>query len=94
MKPPEEAVFICNDERETMSAIELQKIENIINPEVPELPEEKLELLKSCLAVIASGGRVEGVTPNHVSIEGLQTIKRERNKVGKSAVGATGLSVL
>lgn len=51
------------------------KIEDIIDPEVPELPEERRELLSRCLAVIAAGGRVEGVDPRHVSSEGMRMIK-------------------
>lgn len=49
----------------------------IINPEVPATPEEKLVLLRQCLAVIASDGIVEGVTPHHVAHEGMLMIKNE-----------------
>lgn len=54
-----------------------EKQSNIINPEVPESPHEKLELLRRCLAVIASDGIVTGVTPKHVAHEGMLMIKNE-----------------
>lgn len=72
-----------------MTEIETHEMQDIINPEVPGLPEEKLELLQACLATLAGGGRVEGVTPSHVSIEGLQTLQRAR-KAGKRAIDDAG----
>lgn len=48
----------------------------IINPEVPSSGAEKLALLNRCMATIALGGRVEGITPNHVSSEGMYMISR------------------
>lgn len=39
----------------------------IINPEIPETADEKLALYKQCMAVLAMGGRVEGVLPLHVT---------------------------
>ena len=48
----------------------------IINPEVPSTGAEKLALLNRCLAIIALGGSIEGITPNHVSSEGMYMISR------------------
>lgn len=62
---------------------------NIINPEVPETPAGKLELLRRCLAVIANQGAVEGVTPRHVAQEGMymiQTAQLSREKRVRSAL--------
>lgn len=52
--------------------------EDIINPEVPATPKEKLELLQRCMAAIAAGLTVEGVTPKHVSSEGDYMIRRAK----------------
>lgn len=51
---------------------------NITNPEIPETPEDKLELLNQCLSVIAMGGTVEGVTPAHVTRDGIVHLIRAR----------------
>lgn len=48
----------------------------IINPEIPETPTKKHELLRECLAVIAVGGQVEGVTAHHVTSEGAMILGR------------------
>lgn len=49
---------------------------NVINPEIPETPEGRLALLRLCIDALAKGGTVEGVTPHHVSLEGLQMLKQ------------------
>lgn len=49
--------------------------QTIVHPEVPQNPEAKLELLRRCLAVIASDGIVEGLSPRHVAHEGMLMIK-------------------
>lgn len=49
-------------EREIPQGNESLEID-IINPELPEQASEKLALLHRCLATLALGGRVEGVTP-------------------------------
>lgn len=50
----------------------------IIDPEIPETPEQKRQLLERCLAAIALDLPVVGISPRHVSIEGVQTLKRAR----------------
>lgn len=49
---------------------------DIINPEVPSSSAEKLALLNRCMAAIALGARVEGITPHHVSSDGMYLISR------------------
>lgn len=49
---------------------------DIIEPEAPSLPHEKLALLHECLGVLALDGRVQGVTPSHVGSEGMYLINQ------------------
>lgn len=44
-----------------------ESVPSIINPEIPNTPEEKLALYRQCMATIAVGGVVEGVLPLHVT---------------------------
>jgi hypothetical protein len=50
--------------------------QGIINPEVPETPEAKLALLRLCLDAVSKGGEVHGVSPRHISHEGVQMLNR------------------
>lgn len=59
---------------------------DIINPEIPETPDEKLDLLRACLAAIALDARVEGVTPKHVGSEGMLMINRLKAGQDKSGL--------
>ena len=69
-----------------------QEIPSVINPEVPETPEGKLQLLQKCLAAIAAGSEV-AVNPNHVSQEGMHMIKQERKRVARQALEATDVRI-
>ncbi|HET6747241.1 MAG TPA: hypothetical protein VFH06_03990 [Candidatus Saccharimonadales bacterium] len=63
-----------------------EKLEDIIDPEIPSLPEERRRLLDRCMAVIAAGGRVEGVDPRHVSAEGMHMIKGAMGRRAQSGL--------
>ncbi len=65
-----------------------EKQPQIINPEIPETPQEKLALLQRCLAVIANDGIVVGITPRHVAQEGMYMIKNEMASQGKRTQSA------
>lgn len=54
----------------------MEKITNIIDPEIPETPQEKLALLQLCLEALRKGGEVRGVTPRHISQEGMLMLSR------------------
>ena len=84
-KPPQKTGGFLNAKRKPMKILDLptkQAMESepptidIINPEVPTSGAEKLALLNRCMAAIALGGRIEGVTPNHVSSDGMYMISR------------------
>ncbi len=49
---------------------------SIINPDIPNTPEEKLELYRRCMATVAVGGTVEGVLPLHVTQDGAVNLGR------------------
>lgn len=49
---------------------------SIINPEIPETIEKKRLLLAQCIAIIAAGGTVEGVSPHHVTQDGAVLLGR------------------
>jgi|GEM_PF-2443264 len=52
----------------------METLRHVINPEIPQTPEEKLALLQLCIDALRRGDRVEGVTPHHVSQEGMYMI--------------------
>jgi hypothetical protein len=54
----------------------MEKITNVIDPEVPETPKDKLALLQLCLQALKNGGEVRGVTPRHISQEGMLMLSR------------------
>ena len=62
---------------------------HVIDPEIPDTPEGKRELLGRCLAVIAAEGLVIGVNPLHVSQEGMQMIKRAQNAAHNKRIDQT-----
>ncbi len=53
-----------------------ESIKSIINPEIPKTTEEKRLLLAQCMATIAAGGTVEGVSPHHVTQDGAVLLGR------------------
>lgn len=55
----------------------MEKIAHVINPEIPETPEDKLALLQLCLDALKNGGQVRGVTPKHISQEGMLMLRRK-----------------
>lgn len=57
----------------------------VINPEIPETPEEKLALLNFCIEALSTGGRVEGVTPRHVGPEGALILHQQRTSMRLSS---------
>jgi hypothetical protein len=52
----------------------METLRHVIDPEIPQTPEEKLALLQLCIDALRNGARVEGVTPRHVSQEGMYMI--------------------
>lgn len=49
---------------------------DVINPPIPERGKEKLRLLQYCLGALAYGHRVEGITPHHVTPDGMYLINQ------------------
>jgi hypothetical protein len=57
---------------------------DVINPPVPERPQGRRKLLDRCLGAIAWGFSVTGVTPRHVSPDGMYLInhpQHEKNSI-------------
>jgi hypothetical protein len=59
-----------------MKGHNMERTTDVINPEVPETPKEKLALLQLCLEALRKGGEVRGVTPRHISQEGMLMLSR------------------
>lgn len=55
---------------------------DIINPEVPRTPEERLELHQACMAAIAMGGRVE-IHPKHTTPESWLQIQKAKKAMAR-----------
>lgn len=51
--------------------MEKQPYPCVTDPGAPETPGEKLYLLRRCQTTLEAGGTVEGITPQHVTQEGM-----------------------
>ena len=64
----------------------MERIEtHTINPEVPETPEGKLALLRLCIDALTNGRHVEGITPRHVTMEGVHMLNRYRSNASNQS---------
>lgn len=61
--------------------------QGIINPEIPDSPEGKYELLHTCIAALKRGLEVQGVTPRHIGgTEGIRMLDRARMETNPSRI--------